>query len=189
MPTRMPPPAARIGAMKGSKVSTIASRLTSTIRRNTARSSPVPVTVPALMPALAITMSGAPWRGDEVLAGRAQRPGIGRRRRRRIRRSHPAARPPVRVSRSARRATSIICTPGWRRASSIARALPRPLDAPVMTSRIGRPDEAIRRRQAPLRSRAISSSTTRSAASLEPASEGAVRYLPLTPMAGTPSSS
>ena len=60
MPTSVPEPRSRIALTKGAKVSYIAVTFTSTMRLNTCSSPVSPVTVPALIPALAITTSGAP---------------------------------------------------------------------------------------------------------------------------------
>ena len=60
MPTRAPLPRARMGAMKGWKVAAMPTLLVAKVRAMTSRSSRSAVSMPTLMPALAITTSGTP---------------------------------------------------------------------------------------------------------------------------------
>ena len=60
MPTSVPWRAAFMASRKGAKLSKTPCTFTARMRAKTARSSGSSVSVPTLMPALAITMSGAP---------------------------------------------------------------------------------------------------------------------------------
>jgi len=71
MPTRVPDPRVRIGAMNGWNVFTMPITLMSRISRNTSVSRAWSVRLPMEMPALAITTSGGPWRSTKRAAAAA----------------------------------------------------------------------------------------------------------------------
>jgi hypothetical protein len=61
MPTRVPAPRCTMGEMKGWKVAARPTLLTAKVRTMTSRSSRRALSMPMLMPALAMTTSGRPW--------------------------------------------------------------------------------------------------------------------------------
>ncbi len=130
MPTSVPLPRSRIAAMKGWKVAAMPTLLTASVRAMTSMSARSAVSMPTLMPALATTTSGTPWRARQAWPAATTLSMSATSASYTCQRSAGQSRARAQSrSSTGRRATRASRQPSAKQRS--AKAWPMPLDAPV----------------------------------------------------------